>query len=87
MKIGISSFGNRILDSIELHLKEIKDLSCDYILHTYSENDMKFYCRSMKEIIALLHDLGFEVHVSAFGLGGVFGGEVFSGFLLDNPDV
>jgi len=86
MKVGISYFGNRILDSVAIHLKEIKDLGCEYILHTYSESDIKFYSRTMKEIIALSQNMGFEVHVSAFGLGGVFGGEAFSRFLLDNPN-
>ncbi|RKX53392.1 MAG: hypothetical protein DRP25_00415, partial [Thermotoga sp.] len=85
MKYGVSYFGNRILKHVEEDMKELKEIGFDVIVHTFSENDHKFYFRTMKDIVKLTRDLGMEVWIDPWGVGGVFGGEAFSNFLIENP--
>ncbi len=82
---GVSYFGNRILRHyIERDLPDILDHQCTYVLHTFSENDLKYYRDSMKKFTRITHDQGLEVYLDPWGVGGVFGGEAFSTFLLEN---
>ncbi len=85
MRYGVSYFGNRILKHVEEDMKELKEIGFDVIVHTFSENDHKFYFRTMKDIVKLTKDLGMEVWIDPWGVGGVFGGEAFSNFLIENP--
>ncbi|RKX57529.1 MAG: hypothetical protein DRP24_00110 [Thermotoga sp.] len=85
MKYGVSYFGSRILKHVEEDMKELKEIGFDVIVHTFSENDHKFYFRTMKDIVKLTRDLGMEVWIDPWGVGGVFGGEAFSNFLIENP--
>ncbi|MCD6268021.1 MAG: hypothetical protein J7J14_06385, partial [Thermotogaceae bacterium] len=85
MKYGVSYFGNRILKHVEEDMKELKEIGFDVIVHTFSENDHKFYFRTMKDIVKLTKNLGMEVWIDPWGVGGVFGGEAFSNFLIENP--
>ncbi|MCD6317678.1 hypothetical protein J7M02_01270 [Candidatus Aerophobetes bacterium] len=87
MKIGVSYFGNRILKHVKEDLQNIVEHSCNYVVHTFSENDLKYYKETMQDIIKVSHNLGLEVYIDPWGVGGVFGGEAFSNFLLENPDV
>ena len=82
---GVSYFGNRILRHyVERDLPEILDHHCTYVLHTLSENDLRYYRDTMKKIIGITHENGLEVYLDPWGVGGVFGGEAFSAFLLEN---
>jgi len=85
MRYGVSYFGNRILKHVEEDMKELKEIGFDVIVHTFSENDHKFYFRTMKDIVKLTKDLGMEVWIDPWGVGGIFGGEAFSNFLIENP--
>jgi len=85
MRYGVSYFGNRILKHVEEDMKELKEIGFDVIVHTFSENDHKFYFRTMKDIVKLTKNLGMEVWIDPWGVGGVFGGEAFSNFLIENP--
>ena len=87
MKIGVSYFGNRILKHVKEDLQNIVEHSCNYVVHTFSENDLKYYRETMQDIVKVSHDLGLEVYIDPWGVGGVFGGEAFSNFLLENSDV
>ena len=84
-EFGISYFGNRDPKHVKKDLQELKKIGFGTIVHTFSENDNKFYKQTMKEIIKISKDLGFEVWIDPWGYGGIFGGEAFSGFLQDNP--
>ena len=84
INFGISYFGNRDLKHVEKDLLELKKIGFKKIVHTYSENDFKFYEKTMKDIVKLSEDLGFETWIDPWGVGGIFGGEAFSGFLQDN---
>lgn len=87
MQLGISYFGNRITKHYQRYdLPEIVDLGCDYVLHTYSENDFEFYEETIGELVNLSHQVGLQVYLDPWGIGGVFGGEAYSNFLIQHRD-
>lgn len=85
MRYGVSYFGNRILKHVEKDMKELKEIGFKVIVHTFSENDHKYYSKTMGNIVKLTKNLGMEVWIDPWGVGGVFGGEAFSNFLIENP--
>ncbi len=86
MRFGISYFGNRMPWYVEKDLRMLKDAGFSILVHTYSENDFRFYKKTMSDIAQMSKDMGFEIWADPWGWGGVFGGEAFSGFLQNNMD-
>lgn len=86
MRFGTSYFGNRMLKHARKDLEELKSQGFEIILHTYSENDFQFYRKTMKDLIEMSKDMGFEVWIDPWGWGGIFGGEAYSGFLQMNME-
>jgi hypothetical protein len=87
MKLGVSYFGNRIPAHYKNHdLPEIQAAGCSYVVHTFSENDLKFYTGTIEKLITLTQAAGLEAHIDPWGVGGIFGGEAFSEFLILHPD-
>ncbi len=86
MKMGMSYFGNRYVECAKAHLKNMKEMGASYVVFTFSENDFFYYERTMQELFDAAHQNGLEVWVDPWAIGGIFGGEAFSKFLLDNPD-
>uniref|UniRef100_A0A7V3ZZE3 Uncharacterized protein n=1 Tax=candidate division WOR-3 bacterium TaxID=2052148 RepID=A0A7V3ZZE3_UNCW3 len=86
MKKGISYFGVRNPHWVEKDLAIIKESGIDYIVHTYSENDMEYYEGTMHKIVKLSKDFGLEVYLDPWGVARIFGGEAFSKFLLLNDE-
>lgn len=85
-KLGTSYFSTRILSHVEKDLREIKRRHCTFVLHTFSENDLFYNLDNMRRITALSHKMGLEVYYSPWALGGVFGGEAFSRFVMKYPE-
>jgi hypothetical protein len=87
MKMGVSYFGNRIPEHYRSHdLPDIVAAGCTYVVHTFSENDVRFYAGSLRDMVKATHQAGLEVYVDPWGVGGVFAGEAFSDFLPQHPD-
>lgn len=82
---GVSYFGGRDPKHVKRDMKDIVDNGCTFVVHTFSEADYHFYTEAMAEIINISHDLGLKVYVDPWGVGGVFGGEAFSKFVMGNP--
>jgi hypothetical protein len=59
---------------------------CNVVLHTFSENDLRFYSGTMEEIVSLSKEHGLEVYLDPWGVGGIFGGEAFTQFALEHGD-
>ncbi|RJP60976.1 MAG: hypothetical protein C4541_02975 [Candidatus Auribacter fodinae] len=78
MNKGISYFGSRLPEHVFPDLKKIKDATCTYVVHTFSEEDMMFYRGNMKSIVAETKKLGMKAHIDPWGVAGLFGGETFS---------
>ena len=87
MKTGVSYFGNRILEHYrDRDLPDIIAAGCTYVVHTFSENDLRFYAGTMAEMVAATHQAGLEVYLDPWGVGGLFAGEAFSDFLVRHSD-
>lgn len=86
IKTGISYFGNRNPRHFISDLEEIISHHCNFIVHTFSENDQEFYKETLGEIISLSKDAGLECYLDPWGIGRVFGGETYSSFALKNQE-
>ncbi|MFH1783538.1 MAG: hypothetical protein ABH868_01365 [bacterium] len=86
MKLGVSYFGNRSPKHVARDMEDIAKSNCNFVVHTFSENDLAYYKKAMKEIVSISHDLGLEVYTDPWSVGNVFGGEAFSDFVAKNPD-
>jgi len=78
MRIGTAYFGNRILRHAAADMKLLARQGFNTIIHTFSENDLRFMKQAVKEIVAASHDAGHEVYIDPWGVGQGFGGEAFS---------
>lgn len=58
-----------------------------YIVQTFSENNMEFNKENFLKMNSYAKSEGLEVHIDPWALAGVFGGEAYSKFVLDNVDV
>jgi len=87
MKLGCSYFGNRILRHVAQDMKYLAENHFTYVVHTFSENDFRFYRGTMKEIIRISKESGLFTCIDPWGVGRVFGGEAFSEFVAIHPDV
>ena len=83
-KLGVSYFGVRNPEHVARDLDRMTAAGCNVVLHTFSENDLRFYPGTMREIVSLSKERGFEVYLDPWGVGGVFGGEAFTQFALEH---
>lgn len=96
MKTGCSYFGNRITRYAARDMKSLARAGFTYVVHTFSEFDLMFHRRNMRDIFAASRDAGLDVWADPWGVGKVFGGEAYSNFptrhlrdgcqVLDNGD-
>lgn len=83
LRTGTAYVGNRFLAHAERDMARIADVA-DYVVHTVSETDLHFHKRALGRIVAESRRRGLEVWADPWGVGGVFGGESFSKFLLEH---
>ncbi|MEI6846406.1 MAG: hypothetical protein WCK36_05090, partial [Candidatus Firestonebacteria bacterium] len=84
METGISYFGNRMQKHFAKDLLDIKKHNCTFILHTCSEADQAYYGGTLKELVKMTHDAGLKVQMNSWAVGGTFGGEEYSYFVMKN---
>lgn len=85
-KTGVSYFGTRDPRHVRRDMADIAAHHCTFVVHTYSEEDSAFYSKAMKEVVAISHEEGLSVWLDPWGVGGVFGGEAFSRFVMEHPE-
>ncbi len=84
-KVGAAYFGNRFVEHARRDLDRMASV-CDYVVHTVSETDLTFHKSVLHRIFAETKKRGLEIWADPWTLGGVFGGEALSRFLIDNRD-
>jgi hypothetical protein len=84
-KTGVAYFGNRFPGHAHRDLAVIAH-ACDYVVHTLSEADFNFHRAALDKIFKETRRWKLEIWADPWGLGGVFGGEALSKFLVDNPE-
>jgi len=85
VKLGVSYFGNRFLEHASRDMAQIAEC-CDYVVHTVSEADLQYHKFVLSKIFLESQKKGLEVWADPWALGGVFGGEAHSRFLLDHRE-
>ena len=73
MKTGVAYHDVRNLDCARINLLDIFEHNCDFVAHIFSEADLAFYTRTMKEIAQASNPLGLEAYIDPWGVGGIFG--------------
>ena len=86
MKTGVAYHDVRNLHHARADIEDMVAHNCNFVVHTFSETDLSYYTRTMKDIVQASHDLGLEVYMDPWGVGGVFGGEALSRFTTENLD-
>jgi hypothetical protein len=86
MKTGVAYHDVRDLRHVVEDLRDMVAHHCNFVVHTFSETDLTYYTRTMKEICHASKDLGLEVYIDPWAVAGVFGGEALSRFIAENLD-
>ncbi len=87
MSFGCSFFGCRYPEHFSYELKKMADSGFSTILITYSENDYFFYTDTIMRMCDIAKNAGFTVYIDPWAVLGIFGGESFSKWLLDYPEI
>ncbi|MEJ6951864.1 hypothetical protein [Natronospora cellulosivora (SeqCode)] len=87
MKIGYSYHGNTFFDHFKRDVEEMKKAGASYLVQTFSENNMEYNFDNFYNMNNYAQEMGLEVHMDPWSLAGIFGGEAYSRFLLENPQV
>lgn len=87
MEYGVSYFGNRMLEHVRQDMQKLSQMGFNTIVHTFSEADLEFSEKAMAKIFDATKREGLTVWADPWGVGGIFGGEAYSGFLQRHPEV
>ena len=87
MKTGIAYFGVRNPEWVRKDMQTIREAGFNYVLHTFSEEDLQYYPQTMKEIISISKKEGLNVYANPWGVGRVFGGEAYSELAAKAPEM
>ena len=86
MLVATSYFGNRILRHVRMDVRKLRNEGFDIVVHTFSENDLRFYRKSVRDIVEVTKETGMRVWIDPWGIGGIFGGEAFSDAALHHRE-
>jgi hypothetical protein len=86
MLVATSYFGNRSVRHVRADVRRLRQESFDIVVHTFSENDLRFYQKTVRDIVDVTKEAGMRVWIDPWGVGGVFGGEAFSDVALHHRD-
>ncbi len=86
MSIGTSYFGNRIVRHVARDMEDLAARGFTGVLHTFSENDLAHYPGTIGQIVEISREVGLEVQLSPWGVGGIFGGEAETAFTARYPE-
>lgn len=86
MRLGVSYFGSRMPDDAAEDMKEIRNNGCNFVVHTFSEEDWEFYAGTMENLVKASKKQGLEVWLDPWGVGQAWGGESYSAFIAKNID-
>ena len=84
-RLGVAYLGNRVPAHAARDVDEISGV-CDYIVHTVSETDIAYHKSALGKIFEHCRRRKLEIWADPWGVGGVFGGETFSHYLVRHRD-
>ncbi len=84
IRTSVAYFGCYHLDHARNDFDEIAQI-CDRVVLPMSEADLRWSHGTVRDLVTAAHESGLEVWLDPWGVGGVFGGEAFSGFVGEFP--
>jgi hypothetical protein len=85
-RLGIAYFGNRYPHHAREDLRAIAAVGASFVVHTMSEDDLRWNPGTITELVTIGRDLGLESWLTPWAVGGVFGGEASSRAIGDHPE-
>lgn len=82
-----SYFGNRILRHVRRDMAQLAAAGFTEIVHTFSENDLFYSPGTLRDIVRATRDEGLAVQIDPWGVAGIFGGEAFSRWIVEDADL
>lgn len=86
IQTGVAYFEGRAPRHTSRDLDDMADSGCSYVVHCYSEFDVRYGPDSMRRLVADTKARGLGVWLDPWGIGEVFGGEPFSRFGAVHPE-
>jgi hypothetical protein len=84
---GVAYFGVRRVEHVKRDMQNIVEHGATYVIHMLSENDWRYYAKTMQDIIKVSEEVGLSTWIDPVSLGQVFGGEEFgSDFVALHPE-
>ncbi len=84
-RFGVSYFGNRYPHHARADMRAIRDVGADFVVLVMSESDLRWNPGTMTELVAIAREAGLEPWLTAWAIGGVFGGETASYAVGEHP--
>lgn len=83
---GVSYFGNRFPQHARQDMRAMKQAGADFVVLVMSESDLRWNPGTMTDLVAIARETGLEPWLTAWAIGGVFGGETASYAIGDHPN-
>lgn len=85
-RLGLSYFGNRHFDHALQDLRVIASAGVTIVDHVMSEEDLRWYQGTIEQLVSASKQIGLEVWLTPWAVGGVFGGEAASYAVMEHPE-
>jgi hypothetical protein len=85
-RFGVSYFGNRYPHHARQDMRAIAEAGCGFVVLVMSESDLRWNPGTMTELVAIARAEGLEPWLTAWAIGGVFGGETASYAVGEHPE-
>jgi len=87
MRLGMAYYGSYLPEHLEQDLTTIKNLGCEEVIITLSENDFHIMQGKLKFVPRIAHNLGLKLLANFWGYVCSFGGGRVSKLLTEKPQV
>lgn len=85
-QFGVSYFGNRYPHHARADMRAIREAGADFVVLVMSESDLRWNPGTMTELVEIASENGLEPWLTAWAIGGVFGGETASYAIGEHPE-
>lgn len=85
-RFGVSYFGNRYPHHARADMRAMKEAGVEFVVLVMSESDVRWNPGTMTELVNIARECGLEPWLTAWAIGGVFGGETASYAIGEHPE-
>lgn len=85
-RFGVSYFGNRYLHHARADMQAIAEAGASFVVLVMSESDLRWNPGTMGDLVQAAREAGLEPWLTAWAIGGVFGGETASYGVSEHPE-